>query len=789
MHQISTNNELILNPYTLSLKENSVMRTHWNPKKKCLFAFLPALIVGGVASTVFAHDDDIRKLLDRQPAIHGPIWTQSMQSRGGEQYASMNVTLLSHIPLNNFTGLDNSGGNDCWGYVSPAGKEYAIMCLEGGYGFVDITDPVNPVIIETIAGPIGMWHDVKVLGEYAYGVSESGSGIQIIDLSMIDQGEVSLVRNWTSGGYSTTHNIVSNEESGTLWLAGSNIGNGGLINIDLSSPELPALNGGWTEMYVHDAQVVSWKTGELAGKELAFIAGGFSTGYSVTGLRIVDVTDPENTETLSTLFYPDAGYAHQLWLSTDRKFLYLNDELDEGFFVPVTTTRIINIEDPSNPILVGIFSTGSPAADHNLYTRDHYIYQANYRSGLRVFDALDPSNPIEVAYFDTYPDSDAPRFNGAWSNYPYFPSGNTIISDTVRGLFVVRVEPEERPMALAAAGRYPAAFHPAGGATLSVRPILRSGAQVQSVSLLLDTGSGYFPLRMIQDGQGVYSVDLPSLSCGVNIQYYFEAESNGGFSTNYPTQGKLAPLTARVTSSENNLFGDDFETDLGWTLSGSADYGAWERGVPTSTGGQGDFVSDSDGSGQCYVTGILDQEDVDGGTTVLTSPAMDGSSGSTTLSYDLWYVNAVGVLSGPADDRMQVQLSNNDGDDWETINTLGPEAEGGGWTQYDHQIDDIFSSPTEQLRVRFVVSDLGQDSIVEAGVDDVRLVQRVCVDMDLSCNAADLAGPLGELDFFDVSAFLDAFGAQKSSADLTNDGEFDFFDVSAFLDAFGQGCP
>ncbi len=47
----------------------------------------------------------------------------------------------------------------------------------------------------------------------------------------------------------------------------------------------------------------------------------------------------------------------------------------------------------------------------------------------------------------------------------------------------------------------------------------------------------------------------------------------------------------------------------------------------------------------------------------------------------------------------------------------------------------------------------------------------------------------GELDFFDVSAFLDAFGAQDPAADFTGDGEYDFFDVSAFLDEFGAGCP
>ena len=53
---------------------------------------------------------------------------------------------------------------------------------------------------------------------------------------------------------------------------------------------------------------------------------------------------------------------------------------------------------------------------------------------------------------------------------------------------------------------------------------------------------------------------------------------------------------------------------------------------------------------------------------------------------------------------------------------------------------------------------------------------------------ADLNGD-GELDFFDVSDFLDAFGAQDPVADINGDRSFDFFDVSDFLDAFGAGCP
>ncbi len=59
-----------------------------------------------------------------------------------------------------------------------------------------------------------------------------------------------------------------------------------------------------------------------------------------------------------------------------------------------------------------------------------------------------------------------------------------------------------------------------------------------------------------------------------------------------------------------------------------------------------------------------------------------------------------------------------------------------------------------------------------------------------SCSAACIADLTGDsvLDFFDVSAFLDAFAAQDPIADFTDDGIYDFFDVSDFLDAFAKGC-
>lgn len=59
----------------------------------------------------------------------------------------------------------------------------------------------------------------------------------------------------------------------------------------------------------------------------------------------------------------------------------------------------------------------------------------------------------------------------------------------------------------------------------------------------------------------------------------------------------------------------------------------------------------------------------------------------------------------------------------------------------------------------------------------------------LACNGADLASPIGGLNFFDVAAFIGLFNAQDISADLAEPvGQFNFFDVAAYIDLYNAGC-
>lgn len=83
---------------------------------------------------------------------------------------------------------------------------------------------------------------------------------------------------------------------------------------------------------------------------------------------------------------------------------------------------------------------------------------------------------------------------------------------------------------------------------------------------------------------------------------------------------------------------------------------------------------------------------------------------------------------------------------------------------------------------------IGIASLGEGDSSDILTLQAVHPQDTQSVCLADLNND-GELNFFDVSAFLSAFAQQDPAADFTGDLQFDFFDVSAFLSAFSAGCP
>jgi choice-of-anchor B domain-containing protein len=397
----------------------------------------------GVAAGLSAHTDDPKASAVLPPTYTGPAYRAAVdgpKAAGG--FDAVGMTLMSNIPVNDFAG-EHSIANDCWGYVSPSGREYAIVGLQRGNGFVEITDPSNAQIIETIAGPRSTWGDIKTYSHYCYAVTENdeGIGIQVIDLSAIDDGTVTVVNEIDDGsGTAASHNIVIDEEAGLLYRVGGYYYGCGVYDLNVD-PVDPPFVGSWSDRYIHDAQSVTYTEGKYAGRTILFACTGDNGGWENPALELLDITDPSEIFTVGTrTSYSNSVYSHQVWLDDTLQYAYLNDELDESSFATPTTTRIFDVSDIEDVSVAGTFGNGLDVIDHNLFFDRGLIFEANYTSGIRVFDASDRLNPVEIAYFDTRPEGDEVDFYALWGNYPFFPSGTVIGSDEQRGLFVWEVD-------------------------------------------------------------------------------------------------------------------------------------------------------------------------------------------------------------------------------------------------------------------------------------------------------------------------------------------------------------
>ena len=377
------------------------------------------------------------------PAVRGAFTACESGSAG--PYACNAVDLLAFVPLSTF---GSAAANDLWGWTDPqTNREYALIGLYDGTGFVDVTDPVNPVYLGKLPTHTvnSSWRDIKVYADHAFVVSEaSGHGVQVFDLTglrNVVSPPVTFSETAHFDGVSGVHNIVINEESGFAYTVGVATCSGGLHMIDIQNPTNPTFAGCFSgDGYTHDAQCViySGPDTEHQGKEICFN----SNGDTVT---IVDVSNKANPIQLSRTSYPNASYVHQGWLTDDQAVFYQDDETDGGN----TRTLIWDMADLDNPVMPNEYFAATTSRDHNLYVVGDRAYQANYTTGLRILDITDRLNPVEVAFFDTYTPNDGFSFSGAWSNYPFFDSGVVIVSSIDEGLFVLlpRVGPRTRYVA------------------------------------------------------------------------------------------------------------------------------------------------------------------------------------------------------------------------------------------------------------------------------------------------------------------------------------------------------
>ena len=177
------------------------------------------------------------------------------------------------------------------------------------------------------------------------------------------------------------------------------------------------------------------------------------------------------------------------------------------------------------------------------------------------------------------------------------------------------------------------------------------------------------------------------------------------------------------------IFFDDFETSQGWTTNASgtdtATTGQWARANPETTTSNGTKQQGATVSGvNDLVTGPLagagaGEHDIDGGVTSILSPAIT-LSGGTNFTLTFSYYLAHGTNSSTADFfRVRIVVG-------ASVTTVFQEL---GGTEDD---DAVFTTATvnlsqfagQTIRILIEAADASTASLVEAGVDDVRITRQ-----------------------------------------------------------------
>src|SRR5262245_57072958 len=222
------------------------------PARRTLLA---AAALSLIAPLAFGHLEPI----DPGPAQPGgPLSHIHCEDGAAADFACHGVDLLSQLPLSTFGAAT---ANDVWGWTDPeTGREIALLGLNNGTAFVDVSEPEAPVYLGLLPTQTvnSTWRGIKVYADHAFVVSEAPlHGMQVFSLARlraVASPPVVFSADAWYGGFGNAHNVVIDELSGFAYAVGTDTCGRGLHMIDIRTPLKPAFAGCYAEDgYTHDA--------------------------------------------------------------------------------------------------------------------------------------------------------------------------------------------------------------------------------------------------------------------------------------------------------------------------------------------------------------------------------------------------------------------------------------------------------------------------------------------------------------------------------------------------------
>jgi len=319
-------------------------------------------------------------------------------------------------------------------------------------------------------------------------------------------------------------------------------------------------------------------------------------------------------------------------------------------------------------------------------------------------------------------------------NYsPYIHSASDLVGPSVNDLFFFKRNTQTAVATLAMMARpfrvaidHQPLAHTSSGGPFPVVCTIRAAEALDPASLQLHwrtDGGAFTAVALAPTGQpDEFAAEIPAQPVGTLVEYYLAAADVLARTATDPA-GAPAALHAFRTGLDLVLV-DEVETDQGWSLYTAGDdasTGRWERADPVGTAYQPEDDHTPDPGTICFVTGNAapgqpnGAQDVDDGRTTLTSPAFDLTGASwAEISYWRYY-----VLETSYDDEFTVEISNDDGGSWTTLETVTATT---GWVRAAFDLEDLPVAPTAAMRLRFIAADEGDGSLVEALVDDIAIM-------------------------------------------------------------------